>query len=149
MNSSRLGSFRIDYSQTQHNSVDTYPGWHGTAKRSYPSPFVKEECLAWGNIDTTLAASKECHQEDGTILIGANQKRGRSIDEPDSDVRDVTLDHGNDYVHLIYVNTWQTDNVKSILSCCNVGQEGSGIIMGEAFFGEKVCLKHNGRSIGD
>ena len=86
---------------------------------TYPSPFLKEECLAWGNIDTTLTASKECLQKDGTILIGANKERGRSIDEPNSDVRNATRDHGNHYVHLIYVDTWQTDNVESIPSCCN------------------------------
>ena len=126
----------IDYSRTKHNSVDTYPGWHGVAKRSYPSPFLKEECLPWGNLDTILAASKECLQEDGTILIGANKERERSIDEPDSNVRNAASDHGNHYVHLIYVDTWRTDNVKSILSCCDVGQESSGIITGEEDIGD-------------
>ena len=103
MNSLRLGSFRIDYSQTQCNSVNTYPGWHGATKRPYPSPFSQEECLAWGNIDTTLAVNKECLQEDGTILIGTNKERGRSIDEPKSNIRGAAPDHGNDYVHLIHV----------------------------------------------
>ena len=131
MNSLRLGSFRISYSQTQCNSVDTYPCWHGVTKKSYPSPFLKEECLAWGNIDITLTVSKECLQEDGTILIGANEERGRLIDEPNSNIRNTTPDHGNHYVLLICVNTWQTDNVEFILSCCNVGQESSGIITGE------------------
>ena len=96
----------IDYSWTQCNSVNTYPGQHGVAKRSYPSPFLKEECLAWGNVYTTLTVSKEHLQEDGTILIGANKERGRSIDEPDSNIRNATPDHGNHYVHLMYVDTW-------------------------------------------
>ena len=87
-------------------------------------------------MDSTLAVSKEHLQEDGTILIGANEERGKSIDEPNSNIRDATPDHGNDYVHLIYVDTWQTDNVESILSCCNVGHEGSGIIMGEEDIGD-------------
>ena len=136
MNSSRLGSFRIDYSRTQCNSVNIYPGWHGVAKRSYPSPFLKEECLAWGNVNTTFTVSKEHLQEDGTILIGANEEKERLIDEPNSNIRNATPDHGNHYVHLIYVNTWQTNNVKSILSCCDVGQESSRIIMGEEDIGD-------------
>ena len=129
MNSSRLGSFRINYSWTQCKSVNTYPGWHGVAKRSYPSPFLKKECLAWGNNDTII---EQRHlQKDGTILTGAKEGRARLIDEPDSGIRDATPDHENGYVHLIYVNTWQTNSVESILSCCDVGQKGSGIIMGE------------------
>ena len=136
MNSSRLGSFSINYSCTQCNSVNTYPGWHGAAKRLYSSPFLKEECLDWGNTNTTLAASKERLQENGTILIGANEERGRLIYEPDSDVRNAALDHGNHYVHLIYVDTWQTNNVESILSCCDVGQESSGIITREEDIGD-------------
>ena len=55
---------------------------------------------------------------------------------PDSDVRNATPDHGNHYVHLIYVDTWQTDNVESILSCCEMGQKSSGIIMGEKDIGD-------------
>ena len=96
--------------------------------------------MAWGSKEVLPLSSFKGRMpglgEDGTILIGGNEERGRSIYEPSSNVKDATPDHGNNYVHLIYVDTWRTNNVESIFSCCDVGQESSGIITGEEDIGD-------------
>ena len=85
MNSMRLGSFRVNHTGTQSDSVDTYPWQHGAAKGSQLPPLPEEECLTWGDINTALTMGKECLQEDGAIFIDANIEGTGLINEPNSD----------------------------------------------------------------
>ena len=73
------------------------------AKRSQLPPLPEKECLAWGDINAALTTGQECLQEDGAIFIGANIEGRGSINEPNSDVRNATLDHRDHYIYLVNV----------------------------------------------
>ena len=88
-----LGSFRINHSRTQSDSVNTYP------------PLPEKECLTWGDVNAALTTGKECLQEDGAIFIGANIEGRGSINKPNSDVGNAILDHRDHYIHLVNVDT--------------------------------------------
>ena len=58
------------------------------------------------DINAALTMGEECLQEDGAIFIGANIEGRGSINEPNSDVGNATLDHRDNYIHLVDVDTW-------------------------------------------